>query len=650
MRKKLSFIFLFLLLFSKGFSQPEDSLLTADSDSLNAVVKRDTAEAVCVVHIGGFLKSDGFRDELVRRFSLLNEITFEEIDNSIGESFGEILDMRSLIDVVKIGPTGGPEIGSFGGNLRGVNISIDGHTFQQQDLYFPQSGNMDLNSILLSNISSVEFLPAGLANLWGKGAGILGINVITKDFDGVEPYSRVTANRGPYGFRRTQVELGRALTSRGKFYLTTEFKKSDGYLTNADYDGMSFSGNTTFKLKRRMDLRLSAYQYKTEMGLPPFPDASFQDTRKKVNNWGVVSSLFVQKNKNSTLNLDFHYDKQNQEVKSRSYDFESKKIEEMFGLTATQTLRLNDRHHMKIEGYGERKSLEALTTKRAVYDGYLSVADMIQMRPNLSLLLFSRVEKEEGLETGVSACGGMSYQVTKDVNLFSTLGRSVGYPTLMDRYWLPFSVSFKDTMADYMEEGSESLRLQKYFTVDFGANVQKKNYKISGYVFNCDIDDFIFWSNVDTSIYYGHFEPVNTEAKIWGANINLGFEFFDHIRSHISYSFKQSKDLNRKTQLPQSPEHSLFGYIQFENEFLKREIGLKLRLETNILSDRFMDEYEQDKEPGVAILNGKITIRFLDFHFYYMVRNITGQVYRLTRDYHMPERSFWWGFYWEFFD
>jgi len=650
LRKRLSFVLLFLLLSSMGFSHPEDSLLTADSDSLNAVVKRDTAEAVCVVHIRRFLKSDGFKDELVRRFSLSNEITSEDIDNFIGESVGDVIQMYGLIDVVKVGPLGQPEIGSIGGNSRGLNIFVDGNSFKQQDLYFPQSGNLDLNSLLLPNISKVEFLPAGLVNLWGKDAGVLGIDIVTKDFDGVEPFSKVTANRGPYGSHRTQVELGRGITSKGKFYLTTEFKKSDGYLTNSDYDGMSLSGKTTFNLKRGMDLKLSAYQYKTKMGLPLFPDASFQDARKNVNNWGMVSSLIIQENDNRILNLDFCYDKQDQEVKSRSYGFESKKIEEMFGLTATQTLRLTGRHHIKIEGYADRKNLKALTTKDVVCGGYLSIADMIQVRPTISLLLASRLSKEERLDAGISACGGVSYQITKDINVFSTLGRSVGYPTLMDRYWLPFTFGFKDTIADYIEEGNASLRSQKSFTADLGAGIRKEKFKIGAYIFNSRIDDLIFWANVDTTIYYGHYKPVNTEAKIWGANVNLGFEFFDHLSSYISYSFEQGKDSNRETRLPHSPEHSLFGYIQFENEFLKREIGLKLRLETNIISERFMDEYEQDKEPGVAILNAKITIRFLDFHFYYMVRDITDQTYRLTGDYFMPERSFWWGFYWEFFD
>jgi len=650
LRKKLPLLILVLLLFSKALSQPQDSLHTADPDSSDSLTKGEVSDTFSVVPSRKFVQSDQFKNEVISRFSLSNEITSEDIDNSIVESFGDVLQTNSWIDVVKVGSDGQPEIASLGGDARGVSILVDGNSFEQQDLYFPQRGNLDLNSVLLSNISKVEFLPTGIANLWGKGAGILGMNIITKDFDGVEPYSKVTANRGPYGFHRTQVELGRGLSSRGKFYLTTEFKESGGYLANDDYDGMSLSGKTIFNLARRIDLKVSAYQYKTKMGMPVFPDASFQDARKNVNNWGMVSSVTVQGNNNAILNLDFRYDKHNQEVKSRSYDFESKKIEEMFDLTATQTVKLKDRHHVKIEGYGERRSLEALTTKRTVYGGYFSIADLYQVRPAISLLLSSSVGKEEGLDAGISACAGVSYQITKDLNVFSTLGRSVGYPTLMDRFWLPISLSFKDTITDYMEEGNVSIRPQKSFVADFGANIRKKNHKIGVYISNSRIDDFIFWSNVDTTIYYGHFKPVNTEAKIWGANVNLGFEFFDHLSSYISYSFKRGKDSNRETRLPYSPEHSLFGYLQFEDEFLKREIGLKLRLETNILSERFMDEYEQDEESGVAVLNGKITIRFLDFHFYYMVRNMTDQVYRLTGDYYMPERSFWWGFYWEFFD
>jgi hypothetical protein len=132
--------------------------------------------------------------------------------------------------------------------------------------------------------------------------------------------------------------------------------------------------------------------------------------------------------------------------------------------------------------------------------------------------------------------------------------------------------------------------------------------------------------------------------------LDLSGKFLVYFTSYFSYTFKHGENSERKTRLPYSPDHDFFGYIQFNHEYLKREIGIILRLEANAFSERFMDEYEKDKEPAVAILNGKVTIRFLDFHFYYIVRNVTNQNYRLSGAYSMPERTFWWGFYWEFLD
>lgn len=650
MIRNLSFIILFFLVCSDVFPQPQDSFpVVADSTASDSLTKQSLTDTLAVSS-RTFIESDQFTKEVFDYFSLSDEITTEDIDNSMAESFGDLLQMRSLLDLVKIRPWGQPENVYLAGNGRGVNIFIDGNLFQQQDLCFPQKGQLDLNSIPLSNISRVEFLPAGLANLWGEGAGVLGVNIVTKDFDSVQPYSRVMTSKGPYGFRRTQVELGRGLTTRGKCYLTGEFKKSDGYLLNSDYDSFSLSGKTTFNLAKNVDLKLFAYQYQTKMGLPLFPDINFQDARKKVNNWGTMAFLLLQEKTNSILNLNLRYDKQNQEVKSKAYGFETKKIEEMLALTATQTLIFKERHYIKAEGYGERKSLEVLKMRQTVYGGYLSFADAITVNPRMKFLLFSKIGKEEGFDAGFSFSGAVSYQLTSYVNLFSTCGRFVGYPSLMDRFWLPDSLYLKNTTADYIEEGNHSLASQNSFIADFGAKIQKENYQISAYIFHSRMDDFILWSNVDTTIYFGHFKPINSKANIWGTNLNVSCSFFEHVKSYLSYSFKKGKDLRRKTQLPCSPEHSLFGFVEFENEFLKREIGLKLRIETNVLSERFMDEYQKDKEPEVAIVNGKITIRFLDFHFYYMARNITDQVYRLSGDYFMPERTFSWGFYWEFFD
>lgn len=640
-----------LVLFcSPAFSQTPDSSFTTDLDSPDSLAREDSLEKADAALPGRLTQADPFTDRLFRRFSLWKGIAAEDIDNSVGESVGDILKMRAWMDVVGIGSPGQPEMAYFAGNRRGLSVFIDGDPFYPQDLYFGQTGNLDLSLIPLSHVSQVQFLPAALANLRSSGAGILGVNVVTKDFNAPESYSKLTANRGPYGFRRTAAELGRELLSKGKFYFTAQFENADGYPENADYDGTSIWGKTTWNLKRRLDFRLSAYHHEVKMGLPLFPGASFKDARKTKRNWGASGTLLFQQNTNALLSFRLRYEKQNQEIKSAAYGFENKKIEETIDLIATQTLESSDRNELRIEGSAGRRSFRTLEGKKKILDGYLAVADMYQLTPRVLLLMSSRLGKEEGLDVGISASGGISYAVRRGVDVFSTLGRFVGYPTLMDRFWPPFSVGLKDTIPDYREEGRVNIKPQKSWVIDFGANIQEKHYRIGAYLFGSVLDDFIFWSNVDTSVYYGHYRPANSEAKIWGANINAEFDPLDHLSSYVSYSFKQGRDSHRKKQLAHSPEHSLFGYIQLEDEFLRREIGLKLRLETNLLSARFTDEYEQQREPAVAVVNAKITIRFLDFHFHYIVRNITDQIYRLTGPYTMPERSFWWGFYWEFFD
>jgi len=628
-----------------GKADPPEDYPSQTSDSLQKEIISDSAQKISEEK---FIEDDEFKKEVLNHFSNTDEILFEDIDDSFIEGLGDILQTRRLLNIIKVGPPGQPETGSWGGS-RDFRIFIDGALYEQQGLYLPQKGILDLNSVPVENIEKIEIFSSGITNLWGRGSGLVGINIISKDYKGIEPYSRVTMDRGPYSYRRTQVELGRSLTSRGKIYLTGGFKKSNGYLINSDYDGTSLSGKTTLSLKNNLNLRFFAYQYKTKMGLPLFPNLNTKDTRKKEENWGIVTTTTFREKEGALLKLDLRYDKKGQELKSLLNGFEIKKIDELFSLKATQTWSGRATHNLHIEGYGEIKELKTINQHYVGSAAYFSLIDLVKINPKNNLLLFSKLEKDGDFKLDISVLGGFAHQVSPNMNFFTTFGRFVGYPSFMDLFWDYTPLSLEGGFIDYVEEGNHELKAQKFTLADFGVSLRKENIKIGGYVFAHKISDLILWSRIETTPY-GWWQPVNTKADIWGINLNSVLHFANHLKSSVSYCFKESKDSNKKLFFPHSPKHTLFGYLQYENEFLKREIGLKLRLETNILSERFLDEYEKDKEPGVAIFNGRITIRFLDFHFYYVVENITDRVYRLTQDYPMPERSRWWGFYWEFFD
>jgi outer membrane cobalamin receptor len=644
-----AFLFMILLSFSSAFCSDQDSTFTIDSDSLLQIDRGEPSDSFSADVTQRKSILGYFGRQMVYWFSLDEVISAEDIDNSLAESLGELLDMWSLMDVGHLGSLGQPEIATVAGYPRGLEIFIEGGFFQQQNLYFPQRGNLDLNQVLFPNISSIRLLPVGLANIWGTGRGMLGLDIDTKRLRRKEPYSRATANRGPFGTYRTQVELGRKLTKKGEFYFTAEFKETDGYQINSDYDGMSFWGATAFDLSKNLDWKISGYRNRSKLGVPFFTDANYRDARKNSESWGINSALLIREHHRAFLNLRLQYDNQKQEIKSEGYGFESKEGNETIALKAEQ-LFLMPRNQIQIEAYTEREVFKSLTNEKELYGGFLSASDLYQLGPNTSLFVSAKMNKEEGLDMGISALAGLSHGFSKRVSLFGTVGTIAGFPNTMERYWPASSFSFKDTTADYFEEGNEFLKSQRSTIVDFGMNVESKNLNLSGYVFGAKIDDMLFWSNVDTTVFFGHFKPTNTSAEIRGASVNSRYEPFSHLGLYFSYTYKWSRNSDTDLLLPFSPEHSLFSYIQYESEFLKKEIGLKLRLEGKMLSERFMDQYQKDREPEMAIVNAKITIRYLDFNFHYTIRNITDEEYRLFDDYTMPGRTHWWGFYWEFYD
>jgi outer membrane receptor protein involved in Fe transport len=98
------------------------------------------------------------------------------------------------------------------------------------------------------------------------------------------------------------------------------------------------------------------------------------------------------------------------------------------------------------------------------------------------------------------------------------------------------------------------------------------------------------------------------------------------------------------------PEHSFFSYFQYSYESTKKEYGLKVRLEQEYISKRYLADYNQDQVPFVLLFNSKITLRLLDLRFYYVIENITDEVYRTRGDFNMPGRTFWFGLSWDFYD
>jgi hypothetical protein len=147
-------------------------------------------------------------------------------------------------------------------------------------------------------------------------------------------------------------------------------------------------------------------------------------------------------------------------------------------------------------------------------------------------------------------------------------------------------------------------------------------------------------------------QPQKRETDIFGFHQSFKLMPHPHFEAYLSYAYKKSQyhESGNELRFPFVPEQSMFSFIQYRNERLKGGLGASIRLESEFLSSRYLEYGEGQKVSDVFLLNAKIDLRFLDFHFYYIIENITDQKYRTREEFEMNGRTQWWGFYWEFFD
>jgi outer membrane cobalamin receptor len=621
--KIFSFLFIFFIaFFNFGWTQTEDSISNLGKpESLRSSL------------------GERFEDEIIDLFSSGETISSTDIDNSIVKSFGDILKRFKFIDVASYGIYGQPEIGTvFGGTSQQIPIYIDGIPFSQQSLYFPQTGDFDFTTVPMDNIDTLKVIDGSVINILGRDIGIGGLEVKQKDYYGGKAFSRAKFQSGPNHYRHTQIDLGRGLTSKGRFYLTGDFRKYGGTVPNSDLDSRYLTGKFTFNLKKNWELKFNASHFHTEMGIPDWDP--FKNIRKNESDWRLdLKSIFEWRQK-SKLCLNLFYSPLNQENRwnADTADIRLETQEKVLYLKANQEIEFNH-HHLLISGEmgkqlfsAEGESSETLDKKTYGY-GYLSLTDLFKPKPKLYLLLFLKYHKFSNFRNHFSSLAGISYQLSKNLNLYCTIGNFFKDPIPFDEYF-----------SQQGFEGKTQLKEERTVEINSGAKLDKEKYKIKIGLTYSKIKNSMIW--MEDAI------PRNEDKDLLGSYAGFLLTLHPDFEAYLSYAYKNSqyKIGDSKYFVPFMPRHSAYSYLQYKKEFLKKEMEGKIRLEGEYLSERYLQYGEKDSVPSVFILNSKISLRFLDFHFYYVVENITDQKYRTKGEFFMPERTFWWGFCWNFWD
>lgn len=640
MPKKIIFILFHLLIISQ--------LCRAQApDSLQPVITEDSV-----------FVEESLTDKVCSLFTTNYLISSEDIENSICRSLGDILKINRAIDVTGYGSYGQPQYATlWGSTSRQFLVYQDDISFFQQALYVPQTGDLDLFTVPLENIESIQIIDNPVASILGQGIGLGGLRLKSKGLKTELPFSRINYERGPYGYRRSQIDFGRDINSKTSFYFTYGRKKSDGDVVNSDFKSLYLTAALDYRLRENWKAELKAYHYENRAG-NPLPYDLTTALRIRNDRWILDLSSDYRFENNSLLKVETFYSHNSAESYMGGYFLDRKKEEEEYYLKGSYEFNWNRKNQARLEGFLSTEKFINESVEKSIDEGYLSYLHLLELSSKLNTFLFFRLNQNQEFGWNLSGAGGASYQANKELNFFSTFTRSFSNPTLHDLYLRRnyLSIHADSFYFTYIEIYNTLLHTEELNSGSFGFSWIKNDFELRNSFFfswNPDNIEWTFFRSTGLSPAYTSLSyllyPSNRDRKLLGLSMIFDYKFSPDFQSGFSYAYKWTRTEDGY-KVPCVPAHSFFSYFQYSKEYIKKRYEIKLRLEQEYLSRRYLADYNQDEAPFVLLFNSKITLRFLDFRFYYVIENITNEVYRTRGDYDMPGRTLWFGFSWNFYD
>ena len=587
------------------------------------------------------VKEKDFQKKVFELFTCGEVITSEDIDQSIVKSFGDVLKRYRVVDITSYGIYSQPEIASFWGKPSEFSfVFLDHIPLGDRALYFPQTGDWDLNCLSYVNIERIEIFDSPAANVLGENVAWGGLNLVAKDYPGKEPYSRGTYQKGPDHYGHTMLQMGRDFLSQGRFYVTGDFKKYGGRVPRSFSELRHLTGKFSYEFNPHWKMSFYALGYNAKIEIPQFSDVLLDAGKKEQSDLTLNLRTLYQMKGNSSLTFDLYYSPRNQKLKGEGASFPQEKKEKDFSLKGNFESKVSS-HHLTWISFLRKRSLdENENPHRSLWDGALSLADLFQFNEKLFFLLILKGDKFGDYDPELSAMGGISYNFNNSLNVFSDLSWQHLYPSLQDLY---LDLSYHGAITSLIEDREDYFKDKRIFSLNYGVKLKREKFRLTL---------TSIYSRINNDILWIEDQPEKRDADIFGAH--LGFELtpYPNFEAYLSYAYKRSQyqELDNEFQFPFVPEHSMFSYIQYRNERLKGGLGATVRLEGEFLSSRYLKYGEENKVSEVFLLNSKFDLKFLDLHFYYVIENITDQEYRTREEFEMNGRTQWWGFYWEFFD
>ncbi len=576
-------------------------------------------------------------------FTANQTLASADIDNLVLQDFASFLKGFRQLDLFR-----GSSIsqinsfGLFGHSPAGAGILSGQFFFNPPGLSPPSQNSSELNLIPIENIQSIRLIENPLLNLILADSRTGGIFLEEKDYLGGEPYSRLTFEQGIWGYKRTQVELGRGFRSKLRFYGTLGIHKYAGELPHnlQDLDNYTFRLSYDLDSKTRVSAGTQIHSGKREV--TTFPGIEAESLKVKQGYQKFNLTLYRSGLKQSVLKASFDFARVKQELKPIGWE----SVDKLYGLRLDFYPEKLGRNNTKLSWNVYKYDYNTPAKNSQEKDNF-SLTNLLQITPKFWWLVWANLEGIDStgeffINRRFSFLTGLAFQADSSLRFYTSAGKVNLYPGLKD-YYNPSRFLYSDTTPIYSESGNLNPRTGYHWYVQSGIDWEKEKIKTGTYFYLANSKRAITVARQDT-LLYGSYMPVNTDIETYGGNLYLDFHPLSAIRLYSNFSYKHWQK-GRASYLPKASNYS---FIELDQNFFRNQLGWKVKLEAEYLGRRF-DENKSSLDE-VMVLNARLGIRLLAANFYFVIQNLTNQTYKSASQFNQPERNNWWGFYWEFFD
>ena len=209
--------------------------------------------------------------------SAVSVIDFEEIEASNADYVMDVIGSQPGIYIRKDAIYGRQsiEIRGLGSNCRRIQTLIDGRP-EKMSLF----GCTVTQTLPLSNIERIEVIRGPESVLYGTDALGGVVNIITKKILAPGRETNALFSYGAYNSFHTLLKHG-GNTTNFDYYLTYDYKGSDGHRDNSDYKGMDISGRLGYAPIKNWRLELSGKYFDDSAKDPGTIESPYTNSDKR---------------------------------------------------------------------------------------------------------------------------------------------------------------------------------------------------------------------------------------------------------------------------------------------------------------------------------------------------------------------------------